>query len=212
MQEIVTPDKANSTYLAGETFPIKDDNPDYPALVIGNFVLGGGSLSSRLGDRVRQKEGLSYGVGSMFGADSLDPRASLTIFAISNPENTKKVAVAVREEVDRLVKDGVTVEELEEAKRGYLDQQQVSRTRDSTLASQLADTAYVGRTMQYYADLEKKIGELKPEQVRDALRKHVDSGKMVVVVAGDFRAGAEGKPAPSANPAPSAKPSPSAKP
>ena len=61
---IVTPDKANAVYVAGMTFPMKDDDPDYPALVMGNYILGGGSLSSRLGDRVRQKEGLSYGVGS----------------------------------------------------------------------------------------------------------------------------------------------------
>ena len=57
-------------------FPMKDDDPDYPALVMGNYVFGGGSLSSRLGDRVRQKEGLSYGVGSFFSADSLDSAAA----------------------------------------------------------------------------------------------------------------------------------------
>jgi zinc protease len=193
-QEIVTPDKANAVYFSGQAFPMKDDHPDYPALVMGNFVLGGGSLSSRLGDRVRQKEGLSYGVGSMFGADAFDPRASFSIYAISNPQNTDKVVTAIREEIDRLLKDGVTPEELERAKRGYLDQQQVSRARDTTLASQLVDTAYVGRTMRYYADLEKKIGSLTPEQVREALRKYVDANKMVVVIAGDFRASAEGKP------------------
>ena len=105
-QEILTPDKANAVYLSGLLFGLKDDSPDYAAMAIGNSILGGGALASRLGDRVRQKEGLSYGVGSMFGADPIDPRGSFTIFAISNPQNEPKVIVAIREEVERLLKDG----------------------------------------------------------------------------------------------------------
>jgi zinc protease len=190
---IDTPDKSNAIYLAGLIFPMKDDDPDYPALVIGNFVLGGGSLSSRLGDRVRQKEGLSYGVGSFLGADSFDPRSSLTVFAICNPTNTPKVVSVIREELDRLLKDGITPHELEQAKSGYLQHQQVSRTRDSSLTSTLCDTAHTGRTMKYYADLERKINALTPEQVNEALRKHLDANRLVVVSAGDFRPGAESK-------------------
>ncbi len=193
-QRIDTPDKANAVYFAGQAFAMKDDSPDYAALLIGNYILGGGSLSSRLGDRVRQKEGLSYGVGSMFSADSFDPRAAISIYAISNPQNTDKVIVAIREELQRLLKDGVTSEELEKAKRGYLDQQQVSRSRDSVLASELNDTAYVGRTMRYYTELEKKIASLTTAQVQAALRKYLAPEKMVVVVAGDFRAAGESKP------------------
>jgi zinc protease len=192
-QTIVTPDKSNAIYLAGLIFPMKDDDPDYPALIMGNFVLGGGSLSSRLGDRVRQKEGLSYGVGSFMSADSFDPRSSLTVFAICNPTNAPKVVTAIREELDRLLKGGITADELERAKSGYLQQQQVSRTRDSSLTNTLCDTAHVGRTMNYYADLERKISALTPEQVNEALRKHLDPQRMVVVSAGDFRPGAEGK-------------------
>ena len=64
IEEILTPDKANAVYYGGEQIAMRDDNPDYPALVIGNYIMGGGALSSRLGDRVRQKEGLSYSVGT----------------------------------------------------------------------------------------------------------------------------------------------------
>ena len=84
-QQILTPDKANAVYIAGEVFALSDSDPDYARLVLGNFIFGGGALSSRLGDRVRQKEGLSYGVGSLFSADSIDRRASLTMYAIYNP-------------------------------------------------------------------------------------------------------------------------------
>src|SRR5205085_4867850 len=119
-ERINTPDKANANYLAALNFPMRDDDADYPAMVIGNYIFGAGALSSRLGDRIRQKEGLSYGVSSGFSADPFDPRASLRINAICNPTNIEKVEKCVREELDRLLKDGVTEDELNKAKQGYL--------------------------------------------------------------------------------------------
>lgn len=189
LQRILTPDKANAVYVAGLVFPMKDSDPDYPAIVIGNFVLGGGTLSSRLGDRVRQKEGLSYGVGSFISSDSFDPRTSLTINAICNPKVIEKVNTAISEELNRLLKDGVKDAELDKAKQGYLQAQQVARTSDSSLASTLADNLFVGRTMTYYADLEKKIKALKPTDVQAALKKHVDPKRLSIVDAGDFAEG-----------------------
>src|SRR5262249_30717137 len=128
---IKTPDKANAMYSAGLVLPLGDEHPDYPALVLANYILGGGSLASRLGDRVRQKEGLSYGVYSGFAASPLDRRATLTVGAIYNPVNAAKVEQAIREEVDRLWREGVTQEELDRAKQGYLQQQRVGRASDS---------------------------------------------------------------------------------
>jgi zinc protease len=189
LQTILTPDKANAVYVGGLVFPMKDSDPDYPSLVMGNFILGGGSLSSRLGDRVRQKEGLSYGVGSYLSSDALDPRTSLTLNAICNPKNIEKVNTAINEELVRLLKDGVTPAELQQAKQGYLQQQQVNRTSDSSLAKTLADCLYTDRTMAFYGDLEKRIDGLSPPAVLAALKKHIDPKKLVVVDAGDFAAG-----------------------
>ena len=183
---INTPGKANATYSAGETIAMSDSHPDYPALVIGNFILGGGSLSSRLGDRVRQKEGLSYGVGSQLSADSLNDRAQLNLYAISNPENVPKVVTVIREELDKLLQDGVTAEELDRAKQGYLQRQTVSRTNDGTLVDILTSTSYADRTMQHYADFEKAIAGLTVEQVNAALQKYVSAKRLVVVTAGDL--------------------------
>jgi zinc protease len=186
LQQIITPDKANAVYAAGMAFSMKDTDPDYAALLMGNFVLGAGTLSSRLGDRVRQKDGLSYGVRSYLSADSIDPRASLTINAICNPKNIEKVNTAIGEELARLLADGVTPPELEKAKQGYLQQMQVARTSDSVLVATLADCLFADRTMAYYGDLEKKIAALTPQQVLDALRKYIDLKKLVIVDAGDF--------------------------
>ena len=118
---------------------MKDDHPDYPAVLAGNFILGGGGLSSRLADRLRQKGGLSYTAMSMFQASPLDARADLLILAIYNPKNRDKVVTGVDEELERLVRDGVTAAELDRAKTGYLQQQSVLRTNDTMLATLLAN-------------------------------------------------------------------------
>ncbi|HVV99266.1 MAG TPA: insulinase family protein, partial [Planctomycetaceae bacterium] len=188
VQTIETPEKANAVYYAGLALPIRDDDPDYPALVIGDFVLGAGALSSRLGDRIRQREGLSYGVASNFNADSLDERGTLSVFAICNPSNMKKVEVAVKEELDRLLKDGLGKEELERAITGYLQRQEVSRTDDSALAQTLNSTLFVGRTMDYYAKQEQQIRKLTPEQVQKAMKSRIPVDKLIVIEAGDFAA------------------------
>ncbi len=189
--EIQTPDKENAVYAAGEAFALSDSDPDYAPLLLGNYILGGSALSSRLGDRVRQKEGLSYGLGSFFGAEPLDRRASITLFAIYNPTNVRKVEAAIDEEVELLLKKGVTADELAKAKQGYLQQQEVGRSHDGTLASILTETLFAGRTMQYYVELEKKIKAQTPEAVLKALDKYIQPNRLVVVVAGDF----SGKPA-----------------
>jgi zinc protease len=183
---IITPDKDNAVYVAGVCLPIMDDNPDYPALVIGNFVLGGGGLSSRIANRLRQKDGLSYGAGSSLGASPVDPRADLLINAIYNPVNVTKVVSDVDEEVQRLLKDGVTASELEGAKNGYLQQQHNMRTNDMAITGVLSENLFVGRTMQYQAELEQKNKDLTPEAVNAALRRHVDPARLSVVTAGDF--------------------------
>lgn len=193
-QQIDTPDKANAFYMAGLAVPMKDSDSDYAAMVIGDFILGGSTLASRLGDRVRQKEGLSYGVRSHFAADSLDERASVTLMAIYNPQNVHKVVAAIREELDRLLADGVAEKELAEAIKGWIEEQHIDRTNDSQLASDLADTAYVGRTMEYYSRLEASVEKLTPERVQQALKKHIDPKRLVVVVAGDFKDAAEAGP------------------
>jgi zinc protease len=184
---IETPDKANAFYVAGLVDPIKDSDPDYAPLVAGNFILGGGGLSSRIADRLRQKEGVSYSAASMFAADPLDSRGVLMIFAIYNPINADKVKTGVDQEVERLLRGGVTAAELKTAQAGYLQQEQIQRASDSRLGALLAENLHLGRTMEFQADLERKIRDLTPEAVNAALRKSIDPSRFTVVTAGDFK-------------------------
>jgi zinc protease len=183
---INTPDKANATYVAGLQFPLRDDDADYPALVIGNYIFGSGALASRLGDRIRQKDGLSYSVGSTFSASSQDKRAGISVMAICNPQNIGRVESDVIEELDRLLKDGVTADEVAKAQQGYLQARAVARANDAALAGLLSGLRHLDRTMTFEAELEKKIQALTPQQISDAVRRHVDPKKLVVVTGGDF--------------------------
>jgi zinc protease len=181
-----TPDKANATFTAGLLFPLRDDDPDYPALVLGNYMFGGSTLSSRLGNRIRQKEGLSYGVTSSLTVSSEDRRTAFTISAIVNPRNIERLQQCALEELQRLLSDGVTAEELNQARDGYLQALKVARASDAALAGTLGSLRHLDRTMLWEADLEKKLAAVTPDQVKSALNRHFATDKLVVVTAGDF--------------------------
>jgi zinc protease len=97
-----------------------------------------------------------------------------------------KLQTAIRQEIDRLLKDGITADELKNAQQGYLQRQQVGRTRDSQLAAMLEKTMLTGRTMQFTADIEAKIGKLTEKQIQTALKKHINPKRLFVAEAGDF--------------------------
>jgi zinc protease len=181
-----TPDKKNAVYYAAVIVPIGLHHEDYPAVIIGNYILGGGSLSSRLGDRVRQKDGLSYGIGSGYGAYALEDLSRITIGAISNPENSPKVVAAIDEEIARLLKDGITDKELTSAKTGYLESLKVQMNNDGTLSGMISSSIYESRPISYYDELQQRIERLTKENVVEALRKHLLTKRLNVVTAGDF--------------------------
>ena len=98
----------------------------------------------------------------------------LRIFAIYNPANVAKVVAGVHEEIRTAPPRRRHHAELNQARTGLIQRQQVQRSNDRTLIALLADDLYVGRTMQYQADLEQKIGDLNTEAVNAALRKYLD--------------------------------------
>ncbi len=186
-QVIETPDKANAFFVGGLNLALQDTDPDYPALLLGDFMLGGGFLNSRLATRIRQKEGLSYDVGSQLMASSLDRSGRWVGYAIFAPQNAAKLEAAFREELNRVLKDGFTAEELQAAKSGWLQDQQMGRSQDRELAGLLASELEAGRTLAYTSELELKVQSLAPDQVQAALRKYLDPNKFSVVRAGDFK-------------------------
>ena len=184
--EIRTPDKANSVLRVGQNIALRDDDPDFPALALGNYLLGGNS-SARLSARIREKEGLSYGTYASFSASQLDKAASFSASSIYAPQNRAKVEAAMREEIERVLRDGYTAAELADAKSGYLQQRRTQRTQDRSLLGRLNMYLFIDRTFAWDIDFENKIAALTPEQVRDAMRRHMDLSKMTFLAAGDFK-------------------------
>ncbi len=183
---IETPDKESAVSIAGMSIELRDDDSDYPALVLGNFMTGGGFLNSRLATRLRQKEGLSYGVGSNFFASSWEPAAMFFAFAIHAPQNTDRLTAAFKEEIRKILDAGFTAEEVAAAKQGWLRQREVSRSQERELASRLARFEELDRTLAWQTELEAKVEALRPEQILEALRRHLDLEKMSIIQAGDF--------------------------
>ncbi len=186
MVKVETPDKANAWFVAVQTLPIRDDNADYAALVMGNYMLGGGFLNSRLATRIRQTDGLSYGVGSQFSASPLDENATFMSYAIYNPENREALEKAFREEIDKVRSEGFTAEELAAAKSGWKQNAAVGRAQDRSMAGQLEDNAYLDRTMAWDKRLEEQMMALTPAAVNAAVKKYIDADKMILIRAGDF--------------------------
>lgn len=183
---INTPDKANAMFFSGTTLEMRDDAPDWPAMVIGDYMLGGGFLNSRLATRIRQKDGLSYGVGSFASASSQDESGFWATYAIYAPENAEKLTVAFGEEIARVRQDGFTAEELDAARTGWLQSREVSRSQDGSLAAMLASGLYLDRTLEFDAEIESRIRALTPDDVNAVMRSRLDPAHFATVRAGDF--------------------------
>jgi zinc protease len=184
---IETPDKANAFFIAGSRYRMTDEDPDYPATIIANFMFGG-SASSRLMDRLRQKDGFSYGTGSQMNPGTKgDDDGTFMTFAILAPQNAIKLEAAFKEEVEKVLKDGFLPAELEAAKKSWLQQRAIGRSQDQGLVASLANNEHWGRTFAYQAGIEKKVEALTLHDVNTAFRKIISLDALTIVKAGDFK-------------------------
>jgi zinc protease len=184
--EIETPDKANAFFFAQQNLRLSDTHPDYPALLMGGYILGGGVLNSRLATRIRTQDGLSYGVAGSVSGHPVDPMGQLFAYAIYAPENAEALEAAFVEEVERAVRDGFTEDELRTAKQGWLEGRQLSRAQDSSLSAALSQGLYFDRTLVHDAELEDRVAALTLPEVNRAFRTWIDLSKTTFVKAGDF--------------------------
>ncbi len=185
-KNLETPDKANAGFFAGSTFAMQDNDPDYPALMMANYIFGGGGLSSRLANRIRQEEGLSYGVGSYMNANPYVEKTTWGAYAIYAPENKDALEKAFAEELEKARTEGFTDTEVEDAKKGWVQNQQVSRSQDGYLTNTLNSYLSYDRTMMWNAELEEKVSKLTTAQINAAFKKYVVPENISYVKAGDF--------------------------
>ncbi|HWP19153.1 MAG TPA: pitrilysin family protein [Burkholderiaceae bacterium] len=183
---VVTPDKQNAVLRISQPWPVRELDSDYPALLLANYLLGQGG-DSRLWSRVREAEGLSYDVHSSIQWNPWQPNSTWSARAIFAPQNREKVERAVREEIERVLREGFKPEELERGRRGYLSFRQLSRAQDGNLAAALADNLYLGRTFLVSQQVDEALSRVTLDEVNAALRKYLRPERLVIGVAGDFR-------------------------
>ena len=193
-EEIVIeiPDRPNAFTMAQQNLLIRDRDPDFPALALAGFMLGGSGLNARLPQRIREEEGLSYGVAAGIDAHPLDREGTFFMYAIHAPQNAQPVQDAFYEEVERVLDEGFAPDEVQAAKRGYLESRRLSRADDASLATTLSTRLYFERTMDWDAAFEERIRELTPEEVNAALREHLDPEQISLARAGSFESAVEG--------------------
>jgi zinc protease len=183
--DIPTPDKANAFYVSRLPLDLQDTSPEFSALYMANYLLGT-SETSRLWNRVREKDGLSYNVRSNLAVSSFEPRGSWTVYAIYAPENRKRLEQAIGEELARVRKDGFTDEEIRDGIASLLNYRRLARAQDDVLASTWIDYIRRGRTFAWSAEMDKQIAALTPAAVNDSLRKYMKPEDFSTAVAGDF--------------------------
>lgn len=183
--KLETPDKANAYFGAALQFQMRDDDPDYPAVLVANRIFGGGP-GSQLWQRIRESEGLSYGIGSSTNTNSFDKRTTFTVYAIYAPQNLAKLEKAFQEVGAKAYGEGFTAERLKDAKSGLLQQRRLSRAQDSSLADVLTTRSEFDRTLAFDAKVDAAIEAATLEQVNAVFHKYFDPAKLTTVRAGDF--------------------------
>jgi zinc protease len=166
--------------------PLRMDDADYAATMMANRLFGG-MFSSRLVRRIRDTDGLSYGVGSRVNVDGKDDGAWVFVYAICATKNAPKVEADFREELARAIKDGFTEKELTAEKKAWKDELTVERSDDGRLAGLLLSRERFGRSIQFDRALDAKIERLTVDEVNAAFRKHVVPDAFSYVKAGDFK-------------------------
>ncbi|MGD0868144.1 MAG: pitrilysin family protein [Bryobacteraceae bacterium] len=184
--KIETPDKQNALFLAGMNMKMTDDDPDYAALTIAGLIFGG-SPNSRLFQRIRVKDGLSYGANASFSIRTRNDGGEFSASAIAAPQNMPKVEADFNDELAKALKDGFTADEVVKAKKTWLDERTVARAEEASIASLLMTRERWGRTLEWDAKLEAAVAALTPQQVNEAFKRHVDPAAISIVKGGDFK-------------------------
>jgi zinc protease len=185
-RKIETPDKQNAVFVAATFIKLSDEDPDYPALLLANYMLGG-SPAGRLFKRIHLTEGLADAALSVLQVPTRNDGSVFAGTSIGPPQNVPKVEASFKDELARTLKDGFATDEVAAAKQAWLQGESVARSEDQTLASTLSERECYGRTMKFDEVLEAKVAALTPAQVSEAFRRRIDPSAFSYVRAGDFK-------------------------
>lgn len=185
-RRVVVPmmDKTNVEILFGHGSALKRKDPGFYAFSLANDILGGGTLTSRLGVKLRDEMGLTYGVYSTFGAGlgAGSWRAGVTV----NPANVKTTLNALRAEVDGFLKTGISPQELAYAKSSFIGSQAQGLATNGGMASSLSNIEFYGLGLDFWSRYPGLIQGVTLQQANEAARKLIAPGKAHVIIVGPY--------------------------
>jgi zinc protease len=177
--------KANMNIVMGTASGLRRNDPDYEAALIANAALGQNALSSRIGRRVRDTEGLSYNLQSRFQHSDMVDGLWLVNVNVA-PQNLAKAMQSTREEIDKFGREGVTDAEVAAQKSFFAGNYKVGLGSNAGIATALVNAEKFGFGPRYLDEFPSRINAVTKDEVNAAMRKHFFPEKLHVIVAGDL--------------------------
>jgi zinc protease len=180
-----TKDKEMAIIAYAFNFPLRDDHEDYPALKLANYMFGE-NMNSRLMNRIREKEGISYGAGSSLEISRFEENASLSLYAMSAPDSITRARRAIEEEWEKFISEGVLENELKSAQESIWLSFENLLGNDGFLVRALAHDLEVDRDFICRERLYQKMQRLSITDIKASVEKWWGRVKFSKVIAGDL--------------------------
>ncbi|HEX4949826.1 MAG TPA: pitrilysin family protein [Blastocatellia bacterium] len=178
-------DKASVDVVMGHASRLRRLNDDYLAAIVANRALGQSTLSSRLGLKVRDEMGLTYGINSYFSDSGLGDGPYLITVTVA-PENVDLAINTTQQIVEDYVNTGITAEELADEQSAMIGSYKLGLATNAGIAGQLASTELYGLGVHYLDEYPDHIRALDKISVDEAIRKYIHPEVMTTVMAGTF--------------------------
>lgn len=162
---------------------IKRNDPDFFALLVGNHILGGGGLVSRLMEEVREKRGLTYGVSSSFSPGL--HAGAFTVGLQTRPDQAEQARQVAHETLKKFIAEGPTEQELRDAKDNLVGSFALRIDSNRKLLANVANIAWNDLPLDYLDHWTDRIEALTVDEVRSAMQRAIQPDRMVTVVLGE---------------------------
>ncbi|HXT21939.1 MAG TPA: pitrilysin family protein [Thermoanaerobaculia bacterium] len=158
-------------------------HPDHAALEVLGVVLGAGAgLTGRIPERLREREGLAYTAQAATVAGASSEPGRLVVYVATSPRTVAQAETSAREELRRLLADGIGEDEFAEARTYLLGREPFRRETARQWADLLAEGAYWGLPLDDAAWCEAELERLDRAQVEAAARRHVKPESLKVTI------------------------------